>query len=75
VARRALHHRRSQRPLHHATNASGYSLAALRGEPAGPQHAPGQHNATLCRAAYALLVGRFTNRDLAAIRVRQQAGC
>jgi hypothetical protein len=42
------------------TNTSGYALAALRGEAqrvrSGP---PGQHNALLCRAAYALgqLVG------------------
>jgi hypothetical protein len=43
-----------------ATNPSGYILAALRGEGQRVRTAPpGQHNATLCRAAYALgqLVG------------------
>jgi hypothetical protein len=43
-----------------ATNPSGYALAALRGEAQRVRTAPpGQHNAVLCRAAYALgqLVG------------------
>lgn len=43
-----------------ATNPSGYALAALRGECQQVRTAPpGQHNARLCRAAYALgqLVG------------------
>lgn len=43
-----------------ATNHNGYTLAALRGETQRVRTAPpGQHNATLCRAAYALgqLVG------------------
>ncbi|MGH3824574.1 MAG: bifunctional DNA primase/polymerase [Pseudonocardiaceae bacterium] len=43
-----------------ATNPSGYALAALRGEAQRVRTAPpGQHNALLCRAAYALgqLVG------------------
>lgn len=43
-----------------ATNPSGYALAALRGETERVRTAPpGQHNAVLCRAAYALgqLVG------------------
>ncbi len=43
-----------------ATNPSGYALAALRGECHRVRTAPpGQHNAMLCRAAYALgqLVG------------------
>ncbi|MGH3692518.1 MAG: bifunctional DNA primase/polymerase [Pseudonocardiaceae bacterium] len=38
-----------------ATNPSGYALAALRGECQRVRTAPrGQHNALLCRAAYAL---------------------
>lgn len=47
-------------PVAAATNPSGYALAALRGEAQRVRSAPpGQHNAVLCRAAYALgqLVG------------------
>jgi Bifunctional DNA primase/polymerase, N-terminal len=51
---------RSAAPGAAATNTSGYVLAALRGECQRVRIArPGQHNAVLCRAAYALgqLVG------------------
>lgn len=42
-------------PMAAATNSSGYALAALRGEAQRVRSAPpGQHNAVLCRAAYAL---------------------
>jgi hypothetical protein len=47
-------------PVAAATNSSGYTTAALRGEAQRVRSAPpGQHNAVLCRAAYALgqLVG------------------
>jgi hypothetical protein len=47
-------------PVAAATNPTGYALAALRGEAQRVRSAlPGQHNAVLCRAAYALgqLVG------------------
>ena len=59
-----LHHALTPKPpTEHsapATNPSGYILAALRGECQRVRTAPpGQHNAMLCRAAYALgqLVG------------------
>lgn len=42
-------------PVPAATNPNSYILAALRGETERVRSAPpGQHNATLCRAAYAL---------------------
>ena len=42
-------------PVAAATNPDRYTLAALRGETERVRSAPpGQHNATLCRAAYAL---------------------
>src|SRR5207237_6065436 len=50
----------SAAPVAAATNTDSYTLAALRGEAERVRSAPpGQHNATLCRAAYALgqLVG------------------
>jgi Bifunctional DNA primase/polymerase, N-terminal len=50
----------SAAPLAAATSTGGYTLAALRGEAERVRSAPpGQHNAMLCRAAYALgqLVG------------------
>lgn len=50
----------SAAPVAAAPNTDSYTLAALRGEAERVRSAPpGQHNATLCRAAYALgqLVG------------------